>query len=57
MTNEEIQVESWNIDQLTKLGLSDDQVIVALNQSIDWHELDNLLKNGCTKELAIRILA
>jgi len=38
------------------LGLQPDRAVQAVDDGIDWHELEALLERGCRLELAIEIL-
>jgi hypothetical protein len=33
-----------------------DDIYSMIERDIDWHDLENLLKSGCEKNLAVRIL-
>jgi hypothetical protein len=51
------EVESYKIAQWERLGFSLEDSLTAIGQSIDWHDVERLLSNGCSPELAMAILA
>jgi len=56
ITDPELYVEQWRILQYSHLGLSPNQIAVALVDEIDYHDAANLIKKGCDIDLALQIL-
>jgi hypothetical protein len=54
-TAEEQLVHDWRIEQLEILGLSRVVAERAATQ-VDWHQVADLVKRGCSAELALEIL-
>jgi hypothetical protein len=54
-TEEEQQVHEWRAEQLEILGLSR-IVAETFASKVDWHEVADLVRRGCTAELALEIL-
>lgn len=57
LCDEAIKVEMWNIHNFERLGFDRLESIDALSSHIDWHDVENLINNGCEKNLAIKIAA
>ena len=57
LSAEEWEVESYKIAQYERLGFSLEDSLTAIEQGIDWHDVDRLLTRGCAHELALAILA
>lgn len=56
MTSDEIvRVEEFKIERFMALGLGRYQAIRAVEDAIDWHTVETLLKTGCTLTLALEI--
>jgi hypothetical protein len=56
MTSDEIvRVEQFKIECFMSLGLGRYQAIRAVEDSVDWHAVDALLKTGCTLSVALEI--
>jgi hypothetical protein len=54
-TEAEQRVHEWRTEQLEILGLS--RVIAETFASrVDWHQVAELVKRGCSAELALEIL-
>lgn len=54
-TEEEQRVHEWRAEQLEILGLS--RVVAETFASrVDWHQVAELVKRGCSAELALEIL-
>ena len=51
------EVDSYKIAQYERLGYSLEAALAAIDQGIDWHDVDRLLGRGCAPELALAILA
>jgi hypothetical protein len=51
------EVDSYKISQYERLGFSLEAALSAIDQGIDWHDVDRLLSRGCAPELALAILA
>lgn len=54
-TRERATVVAWRAERLAGLGV---EPVVArqLAETVDWHELADLLARGCPPELALEIL-
>jgi hypothetical protein len=57
LTPEALEVESYKIVQYERLGFSFEEALIAIDQGIDWHDVERLLSRGCSRELALAILA
>ena len=53
-TVEEVRVRDWQVEQLLYLGLptAAAETVAGL---VDWHELTDLVRRGCSSELALEI--
>jgi hypothetical protein len=52
---EELLVHAWRAEQLQRLGLH--RVLAeAFADLVDWHELAELIAQGCAPELALEIV-
>jgi hypothetical protein len=54
---EEAAVELHLLRQYERLGFSRSDALTAIDQKIDWHDVERLLNRGCPPELALAILA
>lgn len=54
---EAMQVDSYKISQYERLGFSLEEALTAIDQGIDWHDVESLLSRGCSRQLALAILA
>ena len=54
-TEAEQLVHEWRAEQLEILGLSR-AVADAFASRVDWHQVAELVKRGCSAELALEIL-
>jgi hypothetical protein len=54
MTDEELVIHTWRVEQLQRLGL---RRILAetFAELVDWHEIAELVARGCKPELALEI--
>jgi hypothetical protein len=57
LCDEAVAVELNKLRQFERVGFSHYDAIVANNQQIDWHDVERLLDQGCSQELALAILA
>jgi hypothetical protein len=57
LCDEAVAVELHKLEQYERLGFSHYDALVAINQQIDWHDVQRLLAQGCSHELALAILA
>jgi hypothetical protein len=57
LCDEAIAVELHKLKQYQRLGFSHYDALVAIDQEIDWHDVERLLGQGCSQELALTILA
>jgi hypothetical protein len=53
--DESIRVEQNCIKNFERLGYGLYTAVAAVDQRVDWHEVDNLLKKGCPSTLALKI--
>ena len=54
---EEQRIESWRMEALERAGYDRrSSAVLACRKDVDLHQAMSLLKNGCTPELALRIL-
>ena len=54
---EEQRIESWRMEALERAGYDRrSAAVLACRKDVDLHQAMSLLKNGCTPELALRIL-
>jgi hypothetical protein len=49
-------VHEWRVSQLTRLGLAR-SVAEIVADSVDWHEIAKLVRQGCPAALAVAIVA
>ena len=55
--NELTQVERWRADELERAGFdSRAAATIAARHDIDLHRATDLVRNGCSPELALQIL-
>ena len=51
------RIESWRHEELERAGYDPESVLViAASHDVDLHAAVNLLRRGCTVELALQIL-
>jgi hypothetical protein len=56
-TTETDRVEHWRQQELSRAGYdSESALVLAASHDVDLHEAVNLLKRGCTVDLALQIL-
>ena len=56
MTSDEIvRVEQFKIERFMGLGLGRYEAIRAVEDAIDWHAVEALLKSGCGLAVALQI--
>lgn len=56
--SEAMSVWSWRFEQLRKLGFTCDVAeVLARDDSVDWHMLEAILAAGCSRTLALKIVA
>jgi hypothetical protein len=54
---EEQRIESWRMEALERAGYDRRaSAILACRKDVDLHQAISLLQNGCSPELALRIL-
>jgi hypothetical protein len=49
-------VHAWRVSQLTRLGLAG-AVAEAVADSVDWHDIAALVRQGCPADVALAIIA
>jgi hypothetical protein len=54
MRSEESAVREWKVAQLSRLGLSR-HVAALFADTVDWHQVEDLLRLGCPLGLALDI--
>jgi len=57
LCDEAVAVELHKLRQYQRLGFSHYDALAAIDQRIDWHDVEHLLEQGCSPELAVAILA
>ena len=55
--DEILTAENWQIHNFHRLGFDTVEAIDAVRNGIDYHEIEPLIEQGCSKETALRILA
>ena len=56
MSSDEIlRIEQFKIERFMRLGLGRYAAIRAVEDAVDWHSVETLLKTGCTLALALEI--
>jgi hypothetical protein len=56
-TSEIDRIESWRHEELERAGYDPESALVlAASHDVDLHSAVNLLRRGCTVELALQIL-
>jgi hypothetical protein len=55
ISDEIVRVEQFKIERFMGLGLGRYEAIRAVEDSVDWHSVEALLKTGCTLTLALEI--
>ena len=53
--DEIVSVEKFKIEQFVALGLGRYEAIRAVEDEVDWHAVEALLKRGCTLAVALEI--
>ena len=54
---EEQRIEGWRMEALERAGYDRrSAAVLACRKDVDLHQAMSLLKNGCSPELALRIL-
>lgn len=54
--SEDEKVRSWLAQQFHALGCHDREVAELLANGVDYHELERMIRDGCPRELAQKIL-
>ena len=55
--DETVRIEEFCVKNFVRLGLTHYEGILAVENGYDWHEVEHLLKNGCSLKHALIILA
>ena len=55
ISDEILRVEQFKIERFMCLGLGRYEAIRAVEDAVDWHAVETLLKTGCTLALALEI--
>ena len=55
--HEMLSNEDWQLNNYHRLGFDPVDAIEAVNDGIDYHEVEALMEKGCSKETALEILA
>jgi hypothetical protein len=53
--DEIVRVEKFKIERFMALGLGRYEAIRAVEDAVDWHAVDALVKAGCTVAVALEI--
>ena len=53
---DELRVEMWRLDQFAEMGFGGSAIAVLLQWDVDVAEARALIGDGCSHELALRIL-
>jgi len=53
--DEIVRVEKFKIERFVALGLGRYEAIRAVEDEVDWHSVEVLLKKGCTLAVALEI--
>ena len=53
---EDVLVESWLIEQYSRVGFTIHEAMTAVEQKLDWHRVVDLADAGCSPDLVLRIL-
>ena len=53
--DEIVKVEKFKIERFVALGLGRYEAIRAVEDEVDWHAVETLLKRGCTLAVALEI--
>lgn len=53
--DEMVRVEKFKIERFTALGLGRFEAIKAVEDAVDWHQVEALLQTGCTLAVALEI--
>lgn len=53
--DEIVKVEKFKIERFVALGLGRYEAIRAVEDEVDWHAVEALLKRGCTLAVALEI--
>lgn len=54
--DETVHLELFQVAMFQQLGVAHDVAVDLVNNRVDWHEVDRLVKSGCPLDLAIRIV-
>ena len=55
ISDEILRVEQFKIERFMGLGLGRYEAIRAVEDAVDWHAVETLVKTGCTLALALEI--
>ena len=53
--DEIVRVEKFKIERFVALGLGRYEAIRAVEDEVDWHAVEALVKRGCTPAVALEI--
>jgi hypothetical protein len=53
--DEAIAVELFQAEQFQRLGYSHYDALCAIDQRVDWHDVERLLNHGCSHDVAIEL--
>jgi hypothetical protein len=54
---EDLAVNLWRVEQLTRLGLDADTADLIANSDADWHLVGRMLAAGCPIPTVVRIIS
>lgn len=52
---EDARVEAWELERMLELGLPETLAAELAARGVSWHDVDDLLKQGCDVRAAFRI--
>jgi hypothetical protein len=55
ISDEILRVEQFKIERFMGLGLGRYEAIRAVEDAVDWHAVETLLKTGCSLAVALEI--
>lgn len=53
--DETVHMELFQVAMFQQLGVRRDLAVKLVDEHVDWHEVDRLLKAGCPLDLAVKI--
>ena len=56
LVSEEAALSSWERDRFARMGFDEARVELLVRERVSWHDLDDLLRQGCPPMLALSIV-